>query len=341
LEDEYTMRPIVVLLGEMYDPDAEALLAEHAEVRRADPEDAGAVSRALADAHGVVARYPARIDAGVLACAPHLLAVLSSGRGVDNIDVPAATAAGVVVANNPGLGGQPVSEHALGLLIMVTRDLAAVARHGIEGAWERRLTTRRVELGGSVLGIVGLGNVGGSVARRASAGFGARVLAYDPYVPAERMAEVGATKVDELGALLEQADFVSAHPELNDETEGMFDDAAFARMKPGAYFVNTSRGRVVDTDALVRALRSGHLAGAALDVYEQEPLPAGSPLTGMDNVVLSAHVADFTVQTKRKLAFSAATKLLDALAGVCPPSALNPRVWDTVERRRGELLASA
>jgi D-3-phosphoglycerate dehydrogenase len=332
------MRPNVVLIGSMYAAEAEELLEQHADVRRVDDQDREAVSKALADAHGVVARYPARIDRELIADAPQLLAVLSSGRGVDNIDIGAASEAGVVVANNPGLGGKPVSEHALGLLLMVTRGLAAMTRDGVESAWENRLTTRRVELTGKVLGIVGLGNVGGWMARRAHGGFLMRVLAYDPYVSAEKMAEVGAVKVESLEQLLAESDFVTAHPELNDETEGMFNDRTFAQMKAGAYFLNTSRGRVVDADALVRALRSGHLAGAALDVYEDEPLPADSPLLEIENLVLSAHIADFTVETKRALALSAAGQLISALNGEQPPSALNPHVWGRVAERRRELL---
>src|SRR5882724_3919590 len=145
------MRPTVVLLGALYDPAAEAHIAESAAVVRVDPDDSAAIADALTRAHGLIARYPAKITAELLAGAPNLVVVLSSGRGVDNIDIPAATEAGVVVANNPGLGGRPVSEHALGLMIMISRDLAAVTRHGIAGAWERRLTTRRVELADSVL----------------------------------------------------------------------------------------------------------------------------------------------------------------------------------------------
>jgi D-3-phosphoglycerate dehydrogenase/(S)-sulfolactate dehydrogenase len=332
------MRLNVVLAGAMYHPDAEALLEQHCEVHRIDADDLPSLPPVLGEAHGMVVRYPARITPEVLDAAPNLLAILSSGRGVDNIDIPAASKAGVVVANNPGLGGKPVSEHALGLLLMITRDLAAVARDGIEGAWEKRLSTRRVELTGGTLGIIGCGNVGGWVARRASAGFLMRVLAYDPYVPAEKLAEVGATKLDDLGELLAESDFVTCHPELNDETRGMLNDVTFGQMKRGAYFVNTSRGAVVQTDALVRALRSGQLAAAALDVYEEEPLPADSPLTRLDNVVLSSHVADFTVQTKHALAMSAATQLLTALRAEQPPHPLNPEVWDRVVRRHPALL---
>ncbi|MCS0639656.1 hypothetical protein NX801_29270 [Streptomyces sp. LP05-1] len=333
------MRPNVLLIGPMYAAEAEELLERHAHVRRVDDSDRAAVLAAVADAHGLVARYPARVDRELLAAAPHLLAVLSSGRGVDNIDIAAATEAGVVVANNPGLGGKPVSEHFFGLLLSLTRNLTAVHRHGNRAAWESRLTSHRVELTGKTLGIVGLGNVGGWTARRAHGGFLMRVLAYDPYVPAEKMAEVGATKVERLEELLAASDFVTAHPELNDETEHMFSDKTFEQMKRGAYFVNTSRGRVVDTDALVRALRAGRLAGAALDVYEDEPLADDSPLLQFDNVVLSAHVADFTVETKRALAMNAATQLVTALDGTQPPSALNPDVWGRVAERRRELLS--
>ncbi|HET6482020.1 MAG TPA: hydroxyacid dehydrogenase [Actinoplanes sp.] len=328
----------VLLVGAMYHPEAEALLAEHFTVTRIEPEELLSRPGALRAAHGLAVRYPAQITTEVFNAAPELIAVLSSGRGVDNIDIPAASKAGVVVANNPGLGGKPVSEHALGLLLMITRDLNAVQRDGIAGAWDKRLTTRRVELTGGTLGIIGCGNVGGWMARRASAGFGMRVLAYDPYVSAEQVAEVGATKVERLAELLAAADFVTCHPELNEETDGMFDDDTFALMKPGAYFLNTSRGGVVRTDALVRALRSGHLSAAALDVYDQEPPPAGSPLLELDNLVLSAHVADFTVQTKHALAMSAAQQLVTALNGAAPPHPLNPEAWDRAAARRSSIL---
>jgi D-3-phosphoglycerate dehydrogenase/(S)-sulfolactate dehydrogenase len=335
------MRLNVLLVGAMYHREAESLLEEHFRVTRIEADELPGHPAALREAHGLAVRYPAQITAEVLDAAPELLAVLSSGRGVDNIDIPAATRAGVVVANNPGLGGKPVSEHALGLLLMITRDLSAVARDGMSGAWDKRLTTRRVELTGGTLGIVGCGNVGGWMARRASAGFQMRVLAYDPYVTAEQMAQVGATKVDKLDELLAEADFVTCHPELNDETDGMFDDATFGMMKPGAYFVNTSRGGVVRTDALVRALRSGHLSAAALDVYDQEPPPPDSPLLRLDNLVLSAHVADFTVQTTHALAMSAARQLVAALNGEPPPHPLNPEVWDRVAARRSTIVNSA
>ncbi|WP_229400833.1 hydroxyacid dehydrogenase [Micromonospora okii] len=335
------MRLNVLLVGAMYHQEAEALLEEHFTVSRIEADELPGLPAALRRAHGLAVRYPAQITEDVLAAAPELLAVLSSGRGVDNIDIPAATRAGVVVANNPGLGGKPVSEHALGLLLMITRDLGAVARDGMAGAWTKRLTTRRVELTGGTLGIVGCGNVGGWVARRASAGFRMRVLAYDPYVSAEQMEQVGATKVDDLADLLAEADFVTCHPELNDETDGMFDDDTFGRMKRGAYFVNTSRGGVVRTDALVRALRSGHLSGAALDVYDEEPPPADSPLLKLDNVVLSAHVADFTVQTTHALAMSAARQLVTALNGEPPPHPLNPQVWNRVTAKRSKFINSS
>lgn len=335
------MRLNVVLVGAMYHQEAEALLEKHFRVTRIEADELPTRPAVLREAHGLAVRYPAQINADVLDAAPKLLAVLSSGRGVDNIDIPAATRAGVVVANNPGLGGKPVSEHALGLLLMITRDLTSVARDGMAGAWEKRLSTRRVELTGGTLGIVGCGNVGGWMARRASAGFQMRVLAYDPYVSAEQMAQVGATKVEHLDELLAEADFVTCHPELNDETDGMFDDDTFGRMKPGAYFVNTSRGGVVRTDALVRALRSGRLRGAALDVYDQEPPPADSPLLQLDNVVLSAHVADFTAQTTHALAMSAARQLVTALNGECPPHPLNPQVWERVAERRSAIIGTA
>lgn len=315
-------RPVVAAIGELYDPAGTELLQRHVDLVTLDG------SRPTGPIHGILPRYPGQVTAQLIAACPELLAVAASGRGVDNIDVTAATAAGVLVANNHGVGSWSVAEHTIGLMLALTRSYGPVFRAGLAHAWRIRMDLPRVDLRGRTLGIVGCGNVGSEVARRASLAFGMRVLAYDPYVDAGRLAEVNAEKVDDLHELLAASDIVTLHPELNAETTRMFDDERFAQMRTGAYFLNISRGKVVVTDALIRALRSGKLAGAALDVYDPEPPPPDSPLATMPNVLLTPHVADMTVEIRRALALSTAEQMLQMLAGQRPTNLVNPDAWD-------------
>lgn len=330
-------RPVIALFGGMYDPKAEDFLADRADLRRIeDPVSENGGRADLRAVHGIVVRYPNPITSELFDSAPALLGVVASGRGVDRIDIDGATRAGVAVANNPGYGGRSVAEHTLGLILMLTRDLNTCARDGYRAAWARRLDTHRIDLHGRTLGIVGCGHVGGTLARMAR-GLGMDVLAFDPYKSTAHIQAAGAAKIGELATLLAASDIVSLHPELNAETTGMINTAALSAMRRGAYLVNASRGKVVDTDALICALRSGHLAGAALDVYDPEPLPADSPLLSLPGVVLSPHVADMTHDTRQALAASAARQVLAIVVGDRPPNLVNPQVWDRVAARRATL----
>jgi phosphoglycerate dehydrogenase-like enzyme len=333
----HVIRPVIALFGGMYDPDAEDFLAAHADLRRIeDPVSGNGGCADLRAVHGIVVRYPNQVSSEFFESAPSLLGVVASGRGVDRIDIDGATRAGIAVANNPGYGGRSVAEHTLGLILMLTRDLNSCARDGYRTAWARRLDTRRIELSGRTLGIVGCGNVGGTLAGMAR-GLGMDVLAYDPYKSAAHIQAAGAAKVGDLVTLLAASDIVSLHPELNAETTGMINAAALSAMRRGAYLVNASRGTVVDTVALICALRSGYLAGAALDVYDPEPLPADSPLLSLPGVVLTPHVADMTRDARQALAASAARQVLAIVAGDRPPHLVNPQVWDRVAARRAAL----
>jgi phosphoglycerate dehydrogenase-like enzyme len=261
--------------------------------------------------------------------------VASSGRGTDAIDIEAATRRGVAVVNNPGFGPRPVSEAAMALMLALAKRLFASdawMRKG-EGWSYRTDLTQFLELEGKVLGIVGFGAIGREMARKATTAFHMHVLAYDPYVPAEEMAALGVRKTDSLEELLASADIVSMHPELNAETRGMIGERELRRMKPTAYLINTARGKVVQEAALVRALREGWIAGAALDVYEDEPMGAGSPLYALDNIILLPHVAGLTLEAVEGMSLSAARQVLQALAGECPPHILNRAAWPAAAAR--------
>ena len=218
---------------------------------------------------------------------------MRTGVGYDVIDVPAATELGVVVINVPDLWIREVANHALALLLAWNRKIVTLDREVHAGTWSSRVPGAVTgSLHGETVGIVGLGNIGSAFARRIAA-LETHVIACDPYVDDARFKALGVERVD-LPTLAARADYVSVHALLNAETRGLINEAFFRRMKPTACLVNTSRGPVVDEAALVRALREGNLAGAALDVFEEEPLAADSPLRRMDNVILTPHAAYFS-----------------------------------------------
>lgn len=328
-------RPVVVLAEPMYHPAGEELLRRRCDVRVLHSPDAAAIAAAAGPAHALAVRYPCRVDERVLAAAPGMVIVASSGRGTDAIDIEAATRRGVAVVNNPGFGRRPVSEAAIALMLALAKRLVpsdAWTRRG-EG-WRRRSNFAQfMELEGKTLGVVGLGQIGTETARKAIAAFKMSVLAYDPYVPAAKAQSIGAMKIDSLDALLAASDVVSLHPELNSETCGMIGEAQLRRMKRSAFLVNTARGKVVQEAALVRALGERWIAGAALDVYEEEPLGRSSPLYALDNIVLMPHVAGLTVEAVEGMSLSAARQILQALSGDCPPHILNREIWPAAAAR--------
>lgn len=328
-------RPLVILAEPMYHAAGEELLRQRCEVQVLHSPARAELERSVAAAHAIAARYPQKVDDALLALAPNAVIVASSGRGTDAIDIEAATRHGVVVVNNPGFGPRPVSEAAMALMLALAKRLFASdawMRKG-EGWRYRSDLSRFLELEGKTLGIVGLGAIGSETARKAIVAFRMQVLAYDPYVPAGKADALGVRKVDSLDELLAASDIVSMHPELNAETRGMIGEAQLRRMKRAAYLVNTARGKVVQEAALVRALRQGWIAGAALDVYEDEPVGPGSPLYALDNVILMPHVAGLTLEAVEGMSISAARQILQALAGECPPHVLNREAWPAAAAR--------
>ncbi|WP_432562530.1 phosphoglycerate dehydrogenase [Kineococcus sp. SYSU DK003] len=272
---------------------------------------------AEADPDVVVAGTDA-FTADVLASAPRLRAVCRTGVGHDNVDVEAASARGILVCTTPGASARSVAEHTLGLVLACVRSLPQNAAAVRAGDWPQPAGR---ELHGSVLGLVGLGGIGRIVALLGQA-FGMRVVAHDPHLDEDWAVEHGVTAVA-LEELLAVSDVVSLHVGLTPATRHLLDARALARMRPTAYLVNTARGGVVDEDALVAALRAGRLAGAALDTVAEEPLPARSPLRGVGNLVVTAHVGASTVQARERCALAAVRAALEVLAGSVPETAVN------------------
>ena len=249
----------------------------------------------------LLVRNITRVDAALLGAAvPRLKVVGRLGVGLETIDVPAATAAGVVVSFAPEQNAISVAELTLGLMLALARKIPAADRDTHAGGWDRVGFTG-VELYGKTLGLVGLGRIGFRVGTRARA-FGMSVIAHDAYAHPDALvvAELGARLVS-LDELLATADFISCHMPDTPQTRGMFGQTQFRRMKPSAFFINTARGTAVDEPALVQALQEKRLAGAALDVRGQEPPGQGDPFSDLENVILTPHIAAFTAEGQRRV----------------------------------------
>jgi D-3-phosphoglycerate dehydrogenase len=309
----------VVLVAEELAPAALEVLAEDFDVRHCDGADRSALLPALAEADGVIVRSATQIDAEALAAAPRLKVVARAGVGLDNVDVPAATQAGVLVVNAPQSNIISAAEHAVALLLAVARRIPAADASLKGGAWRRSAFTG-VELAGKVAGIVGLGRIGVLVAQRLSA-FGMRLVAYDPYVPAGRAAQMGVRLLP-LDELLREADVISIHLPKTKETLGLIGEAELATVKPGAIVVNAARGGLVDEHALAQALKDGRVGGAGVDVFATEPC-TDSPLFTADNVVVTPHLGASTAEAQDKAGLAVARSVKLALSGELVPDAVN------------------
>lgn len=267
----------------------------------------------LADAHALICRDDVIVDAALLAAAPHLRVIGRVGASLSGIDLDAATNRGIIVMNTPGANAIAAGEHTLALMLALSRKLIPAHNSLKEGWWlVDRQRHAGMQLLNKTLGIVGLGRVGHVVAQRALA-FGMTVLACDPYLPDDAVFDSRIQHVG-LKELLTRSDIVTLHVPATSETRGMVDAAFIAQMKPGARLINTAFGGLVDESALADALKAGHLAGAAIDVYAEEP-PYSSPVRGLDVVVHTPHIADNTVEASQDLSIQIVRQVIDALRG--------------------------
>jgi D-3-phosphoglycerate dehydrogenase len=309
--------------------------ADGLEVVDVSSEGREALEEALRDAEGLIVRSGTRVDGPLLDVAERLEVIGRAGVGVDNIDMRAATRRGVAVINAPGGNTSSTAELAFALLLAAARRVAEADRSVREGRWDRKALRGR-QLQGNTLGVIGAGRIGTEVARRAHA-FGMRILAYDPYLSAERAADERIERV-ELDELLERADFVTVHVPLTEQTRGMIGVAEIGRMKPAAILINAARGGIVDERALAVALEQRKLGGAALDVYETEPLPGEHALRGVPNLVMTPHLGAATMEAQREVALEIAKRVRDALVAADLTPALNVPQIDPEERARLEPL---
>jgi D-3-phosphoglycerate dehydrogenase len=309
----------IVLIAEELSPAGIAQLESGFEIRHADGADRAQLLPALAEADAVIIRSATTIDAEALEHAPRLRVVARAGIGLDNVDVGAATRAGVMVVNAPTSNIVSAAEHAIALLLALARNVPQAMASLRSGQWKRAAFTG-IEMQGKVAGLLGLGKIGVLVAQRLAA-FGMTVIAYDPYVAAARGAQLGVRLVS-LEELLAESDVISVHLPKNAETIGIIADRQLHMVKPGVLIVNAARGGIVDEAALASALVDGRVAGAALDVYATEPC-TDSPLFGLPNVVVTPHLGASTHEAQEKAGTQVARSVRLALAGEFVPDAVN------------------
>jgi D-3-phosphoglycerate dehydrogenase len=301
------------------EPIAEAgirLLQERFDV---DLNGDGSLEEHIGDYDAIVIRSATKLTAEVLERADRLKVIGRAGVGVDNVDVEAATRRGIVVANAPESTVVSAAEHAVGLLVALARHIPQAHASLKQGRWERS-RYGGIELEGKTLGVLGFGRIGQQVSRRA-VGLGMRVVAHDPFVSRERYRELGVERAESAEDVLGEADFLTLHLPLSEETRGFLDAKAFAGMRPGARLINAARGELVDEEALLDALRSGRLAGAALDVFSDEPYTG--PLLELDSVVVTPHLAASTEEAQDRAGVIVAEQVVAALEGGLVTNAVN------------------
>jgi D-3-phosphoglycerate dehydrogenase len=309
----------VVLIAEKLAPSVLSVLSDGVEVRHVDGTDRPALLSAVAEADALLVRSATKVDAEVFAATSQLKVVARAGVGLDNVEVPAATARGVLVVNAPTSNIVTAAEHAIALLLATARRIPAADASLRGGEWKRSAYTG-VELNGKTLGIVGLGKIGQLVGARMAA-FGMSLIAYDPYVSQARAAQLGIELLS-LDEVLERADAITIHLPKTPETKGLIGKEALAKVKPGVLIVNAARGGLIDEEALADAVREGRVGGAGIDVYATEPTTA-SPLFELPNVVVTPHLGASTTEAQDRAGTDVARSVLLALAGDFVPDAVN------------------
>jgi D-3-phosphoglycerate dehydrogenase / 2-oxoglutarate reductase len=320
-----TTKP-VVLMAEKLAPSTLEVFGDEVEVRTVDGTDRAALLEAVADADALLVRSATQVDAEVFAAQKRLTVVGRAGVGLDNVDVPAATAAGVMVVNAPTSNIVSAAEHALALLLATARHIPAADASLRAGRWERS-KLNGVEIQGKTVGVIGLGKIGQLFASRIAA-FDTHVIAYDPYLPQSRAAQLGIELV-ELDELLRRADMMTIHLPKTPETQGLIGKEALAKTKPGVIIINAARGGLVDENALAEAVRSGHVAGAGIDVYATEPTTS-SPLFELPQVTVTPHLGASTAEAQDRAGTDVARSVQLALAGEFVPDAVNVQISGVV-----------
>ena len=316
--------PWQVLLPPEIDPVGPNALREFATCTGMDEYDSVDDALADIDRYDAVIVRVAPLDSDVIERADRLQVIAKHGSGLDNVDIDAASDRDIVVCNTPGVNARSVAEHAIALLFGIRRNLHTADRHVREGGWDRGAYCGR-ELDGDTLGLMGFGSIAKETARIAD-GIGQRIIAYDPHH--DGTVRDGVTRVPELTDLFERADAVSLHVPLTDETRGAVSTAALDALGPDGVLINTARGGVIDEDALVEALETESIGGAALDTFGNEPLGGRHPLCDFDRVLLTPHIGGVTVEALARMSEGAAANVRTVYEGGLPASTVNEAALD-------------
>ena len=321
--------PVILIAQPIAAEGVDLLTAERFDVRHLASCDHSSLMAAIKEADALLVRN-ASIDREIIEAGPRLRVISRHGAGLDTIDLAAASENGVRVTYTPAANHVSVAEHVLGMMLVLAKNMKRADDAVRAGYFDFRHEFYGVELEDATLGIVGLGNVGRTLAAKASAGLGMRVIAYDPLVDAPPV-DLDIEMVSDLETLLRGSDFVSLNVALNRQTAGMIGRDQLAAMKAGSYLVNCSRGEVLVEQELVDALRSGHLAGAGVDVFCQDPPPEDSPLLGLETVIVTPHMAAHTHPAMKRMAVQAAQGVIEVLTG-------RPVTWPANEPRERAAL---
>ncbi|MEM3192132.1 MAG: hydroxyacid dehydrogenase [Conexivisphaerales archaeon] len=320
-----------VFIPEVEEPESLKKIQELAEVKvgiKGKTYSEQDLIKEIADVDVIVITSQFRLTKNIIDHAPNLKGIVKYGSkpGLDNVDLAAANARRIPVAYTPGANADSVAEFTVMLILMLAKKIPSIISNVRDQLW-RQKAELGLELLGKTVGIFGLGTIGLKVAQKLS-GFGVKIISTDPYISAERVASLGI-KLVSLDTLLRESDIVTLHANLTEETKHIIGKRELSLMKPGAYLVNTARGELVDEKALYDALRNGKLAGAALDVFEKEPPSTTNPLLELNNVILTPHVASWTIEALKKEATMAMDEVVRIISGKMPINLANPEAFQT------------
>jgi D-3-phosphoglycerate dehydrogenase len=321
---------ICLLVQPIHPAGIEILTEAGMEVRQASATDMATVAAEIATADAAITRN-AGLNRHAMAAAPALKVLGNHGIGVDPVDVSYATEIGLPVIYTPYANVQSVAEQAIAMMLAISKRVREADSAVREDRFDYRYSRDFHELNGKTLAVIGFGRIGRRTAELAHSAFAMRIIVYSPHVDSATIEAAGMEKWDDLDAVLREADVVSLHQRLTPDTRGWLDRGRISAMKKGAILINTARGALVDAEALIAAVDSHHLRGAAMDVFEQEPLPAGHAYCRSSGILLSPHIGGATEEAMSRTAVETAQQVVDVLAGRRPEYLVNPEVW---ERRR-------
>lgn len=316
-----------VLLSEDINPAGKDLLKDTFEILIAPDTTEKTLLKMAPDVFGIILRATSKVNKNVIDKASELKVIARTGVGVDNVDVDEASKRGIFVCYTPGMNNITVAEQTLAMILGLAKQVIHMDRAVRTQCWQERFSEKQTEIEGKTLGIVGLGAIGLTVARKCGPGLGMKILAYDPLVK-DQIHESYIQFTDSLEELFQQADFISIHTPNIPENKGLINRTLLSQMKKSAYFINTARGELVEEQALIELLQDKKIAGAALDVFMKEPLPVDSQLIKMDNVILAPHVAGSTWESNVRIAESAAMAVLAVWEGRKPEFIYNKEQLD-------------